>query len=63
MLADDIVVSEKAMDNVGKDAALGQWSSGHLISNQGGILKQCLLPFKEEARKVRLGGKAPSGAA
>ncbi len=33
-----------------------------LLQNQGAISKQYLLPFKKDHRRVRTGGKAPSGA-
>ncbi len=33
-----------------------------LLQNQGALLKQYLLPFKQDHRRVRTVGKAPSGA-
>ncbi len=53
MLPDDITVAEKAIDNVGRDSQLGQWSSGFFMGHDW--LKELWDGYTPEALSEDLG--------
>ncbi len=53
MLPDDIAIAENAMDNIGEDAPLGQWSSGFFLCHDW--LKEVWNGYTPEALGNELG--------